>query len=62
MFEFRKEVNVTNMRNVLVQIPKAVVADWGLRVGDTLEVEYKDGKISIRPNVYGRIDVTNESN
>lgn len=51
MFTFSKTVNVTNTKNVLVQIPKAVVGDWGLKVGDTLHVEYKDNKIAIRPAV-----------
>lgn len=28
MFTFMKTVNVTTLRNVLCQIPKAVVSDW----------------------------------
>lgn len=51
MFEFSKTVNVTNTKNVLCQVPRAVVADWGLKVGDELELTYKDGEIVIRPYV-----------
>ena len=51
MFEFSKTVNVTNLKNVLCQIPKAVVLDWGLKVGDELELVYEDGKVTIRPYV-----------
>ena len=49
MFSFSKTVNVTNLKNVLVQIPKAVVSDWGLRVGDELELIYSDGQVTVRP-------------
>ena len=49
---FSKTVKVTNMKNVLVQIPKAVVSDWGLKVGDELEFIYKDGEATIKPSVY----------
>lgn len=48
---FSKTVNVTNLKNVLCQVPGAVVSDWGLRVGDTLELTYKDGKITIEPHL-----------
>jgi AbrB family looped-hinge helix DNA binding protein len=51
LFSFEKTVNVTNLKNVLCQIPKAVVSDWGLKVGDTLELIYKDGEITIKPHV-----------
>ncbi len=54
MFTFSKTVNVTNLKNVLCQVPKAVVSDWGLKVGDELELIYKDGEITIRPNVQRR--------
>lgn len=54
MFTFAKTANVTNTKNVLVQIPKAVVGDWGLKVGDTLHVEYKDGKVTIEPSIQRR--------
>lgn len=56
MFTFRKTVNVTNTKNVLCQVPRAVVSDWGLKVGDTLELIYKDGKITIEPNLQRRGD------
>lgn len=48
---FSKTVNITNLKNVLCQIPSAVVSDWDLKVGDTLELTYKDGKITIEPHV-----------
>lgn len=51
MFTFSKTVNVTNTKNVLCQVPKAVVSDWGLKVGDELELIYRDGEITIRPYV-----------
>lgn len=51
MFTFSKTVNVTNMKNVLCQIPRAVVSDWGLKVGDELELIYNDGEVTIRPHV-----------
>lgn len=54
LFQFSKTVNVTTTRNVLCQIPRAVVADWGLKKGDTLELTYKNGEITIRPNVQRR--------
>jgi len=62
MFNFMKEVNVTNTKNVLCQIPRAVVADWDLEVGDTLELTYKDGEITIRPSVPRRSDAAEQSN
>lgn len=45
-----KTVNVTNNKNVLVQIPGWVAKRWGLDVGDTLEVCYdaKEEEIRIR--------------
>lgn len=54
MFDFRKTINVTNLRNVLCQVPKAVVFDWDLKVGDELELIYKEGEITIRPHVQQR--------
>ena len=60
MFQFMKEVNVTNTKNVLCQVPKAVVADWGLEVGDTLELTYQDGQITIRPSVQRRSHLTGQ--
>ena len=52
MFTFKKTVNVTNTKNVLCQVPRNVVLDWGLKVGDELELTYKDGEITIRPYVH----------
>lgn len=52
-----KTVNVTNTKNVLVQIPSWVVKLWGLEVGNTLEVCY-DGdeqEIRIRKPLYSDV-------
>ena len=62
MFQFMKEVNVTNTKNVLCQVPRAVVTDWGLEVGDTLELTYQNGEITIRPAVQRRGDASKQSN
>lgn len=62
VFEFSKTVKVTNMKNVLVQIPRAVVSDWGLRVGDEVELKYQDGKVTITPAVQRRRCLTGQSN
>lgn len=43
-----KTVNVTNTKNVLVQIPGWVAKRWGLNVGDTLEVCYDANEEEIR--------------
>ena len=43
-----KTVNVTNTKNVLVQIPGWVAKRWGLAVGDTLEVYYDAEEEEIR--------------
>lgn len=43
-----KTVNVTNIKNVLVQVPCWVVKHWGLQVGNTLEVCYDAEKEEIR--------------
>lgn len=40
--EYLKTVNVTNQKNVLVQVPAFVTRHWGLAVGDKLEVHYDD--------------------
>lgn len=63
-----KTVNVTNTKNVLVQIPAWVVSLWGLNIGDTLEVCY-DGdeeELHIRRPIYtdvqGRRKATKGSN
>ena len=48
------------MRNVLCQIPRAVVTDWKLKEGDELELAYdeKEKKVVIRPVVQRRTDIT----
>lgn len=51
MLKFSKTVKVTNLRNVLVQIPKAVVSDWNLKEGDVLELIYTDGQVTVKPDV-----------
>lgn len=63
-----KTVNVTNTKNVLVQIPAWIVKRWGLDVGNTLEVCYDadEDEIHIRrplyPDVPGRREATEGSN
>ena len=47
-----KTVNVTNPRNVLVQVPSFIAGtEWGLKQGDKLEVLYNDKtrEVTIRP-------------
>jgi len=46
--QYVKTVNVTNTKNVLVQVPGWVVKRWGLDVGNTLEVNYDAEKEEIR--------------
>ena len=46
--QYVKTVNVTNTKNVLVQIPGWVVKRWGLDVGNTLEVCYDANEEEIR--------------
>lgn len=58
---FSKTVNVTNTKNVLCQVPGAVVSDWGLEVGDKLELIYRNGEITIRPHVQRRSGASEES-
>ena len=60
MFRFKKEINVTNTKNVLCQVPRAVVLDWGLEVGDKLELVYKGSEVTIRPVVQRRGDAAEE--
>lgn len=62
MFTFYKTVNVTNLKNVLCQIPRAVVSDWDLKVGDELDLIYKNGEITIRPAVHRRVGAATQSN
>lgn len=49
-----KTVNVTNTKNVLVQVPAWIVKLWGLKAGNTLEVCYDadEEEIRIRRPVY----------
>ena len=51
---FTKSIKVTNEKNVLVQVPKAVVCEWGVRAGDMLEVSFDGEKVTIKPNVRHR--------
>ena len=66
--QYVKTVNVTNTKNVLVQVPGWVVKRWGLDVGNTLEVCYDANEEEIRirrtiiPDVQGRSEVTEGSN
>ena len=53
-FTFSKTINVTNLKNVLCQVPRAVVVDWGLKVGDELELTYRDGEVTIKPVIHRR--------
>lgn len=58
-----KTVNVTNPRNVLVQIPSFVIANWGIALGSNLEVHYNEEKqsITIKPAVQRRRNTTGKS-
>lgn len=62
-----KTVNVTNTKNVLVQVPAWVVKLWGLEVGNTLEVCYDGDEQEIRirkplyTDVQGRGEATEGS-
>lgn len=46
--EYVKTANVTNVKNVLVQIPGWVAKRWGLQQGDKLEVCYDADEEEIR--------------
>lgn len=58
-----KTVNVTNPRNVLVQLPSFVIANWGVTLGSHLEVHYDEDnrKVTIQPAVLGRGNSAEES-
>ena len=58
-----KTVNVTNPRNVLVQVPSFVIANWGVALGSHLEVYYDEEKqqLTIVPSLQRRGDSTEES-
>lgn len=59
-----KTVNVTNPRNVLVQVPSFVIANWGVALGSHLEVHYDEEKqqLTIIPSLQRRGNSTEESN
>ena len=46
--KYVKTANITNVKNVLVQIPGWVAKRWGLRQGDKLEVCYDADEEEIR--------------
>lgn len=48
-----KTVNITNLRNVLVQMPSFIVANWGVKERDRLEVHYNEAtkEVTIKPSV-----------
>ena len=58
-----KTVRVTNPRNVLVQVPSFVIANWGLTLDSHLEVHYDESneQVTIRPAVQRRGNVAEES-
>lgn len=62
MFTHYKEVNVTNLTNVLVQVPRIVVSEWNLQVNDKLEVAYDGDVLTIRPAIHRRGDAAAQSN
>ena len=62
LFTFSKTVNVTNKKNILVQVPKAVATDWGLEIGDKLEVVYNGDALTISPSVPRGSDASRQSN
>lgn len=51
-----KTVNITNPRNVLVQIPSAIAGPWIQKFGQQLEVHYNEAtdEITIKPHVLSR--------
>ena len=51
-----KTVRVSNPRNVLVQIPSFIVANWNLKADTRLEVHYdeENNKITIQPGLQRR--------
>ena len=50
--KYVKTANVTNVKNVLVQIPGWVAKRWGLQQGDKLEVCYDADEEEIRIKRY----------
>lgn len=61
LFAFSKTVNVTNNKNILVQVPRAVATDWGLEVGDKLEVVYNGDALTISPSVQRGSEASRQS-
>lgn len=55
-----KTVRVTNPKNVLVQIPGYVIAQWQANADSLLEVYYNDNtkELTVRPAVQRRSNVT----
>lgn len=49
--EYLKTVNVTNNKNILVQVPAFIARQWGLGIGDKLEVHYdsEEQYIKVKP-------------
>ena len=49
--EYVKTVNVTNNKNILVQVPAFIARQWELTVGDKLEVLYdsEEQTIKVKP-------------
>lgn len=58
-----KTVRVTNPRNVLVQLPSFIMANWGVTLDSNLEVHYDEEQqqVTIRPSVQRRRNATEES-
>ena len=48
-----KTVRLTNPRNAVVQIPSFIIAEWGLKLDDRVEVHYDEEtkKVTIKPTV-----------
>lgn len=62
-WSMQKTANVTNPKNVLVQIPGCITAKWQLQLGDKLEVKYDEETniITIRPTVRSRGNTISKS-
>ena len=61
--KYIKTVNVTNTKNVLVQIPAWVTKLWGLNVGDKLEVVYdvQEDRLCISLPIYSDVPRRSEA-
>ena len=55
--KYLKTVNVTNTKNVLVQVPAWIAKLWGLNVGDKLEVVYdaSEDRVCIHRPIYSDV-------